>query len=410
MRHVRVAELHGERRERASTCRHRPRVRSSALASSRPGGSVSRSATASSLACCDSAVRPGHQRISRQPAERLALLQPLPERAPQLQLLLRRPRSPRRCRRSGSTRASAARAGRRARAGGRSVAEPQGARVLGGRLAVGADGRGARGRGGRIAEHRLRVAGRLGVVREPREVRAPPGGSASAASAARCSSSFRCGATESSTARRASSWRKAMPAVFGPEHPGGEALVEPVRATPRRAPRAARAPPAAGRPRPLRAALAPRGRDAPPGRAPRPGPSRGSRRRRRRAPRRRRTGCRRSWRRARRRRRRTARPARRPRPATGRQLHPADRRTRGELAEHDPQRIGDVELVVAVAGDDERGHRLDPAGEQAEDVERRLVGPVHVLEHEDGRAPSAAAPRASAADDLVRHRAPLDER
>ena len=44
-----------------------------------------------------------------------------------------------------------------------------------------------------------------------------------------------------------------------------------------------------------------------------------------------------------------------------------------------------VELIVAVAGDDEGWHRLHPAGEQPEDVERRLVRPVQVLEDEDCR-------------------------
>ena len=55
-----------------------------------------------------------------EPAERLALLQPLTERAPQRAAPPARPRSPRRCRRSGSTRRDAARADPRARAGERS--------------------------------------------------------------------------------------------------------------------------------------------------------------------------------------------------------------------------------------------------------------------------------------------------
>jgi hypothetical protein len=41
-----------------------------------------------------------------------------------------------------------------------------------------------------------------------------------------------------------------------------------------------------------------------------------------------------------------------------------------------------VELVFAVGGEDERGHRADTSREDPEDVERRLVGPVQVLEHE----------------------------
>jgi hypothetical protein len=44
-----------------------------------------------------------------------------------------------------------------------------------------------------------------------------------------------------------------------------------------------------------------------------------------------------------------------------------------------------LELVVAIGGDDERGRRVDLAGQQAHDVETGLVGPVEVLEHEDRR-------------------------
>ncbi len=42
-----------------------------------------------------------------------------------------------------------------------------------------------------------------------------------------------------------------------------------------------------------------------------------------------------------------------------------------------------VELVVAVARERERARGLDPAGEQLQHVERCLVRPMHVLEHED---------------------------
>ena len=50
------------------------------------------------------------------------------------------------------------------------VGEAQGPRVLGDALAVRADRRGAPGRLGREAQHRQRVAGRLGVVGEPRGI------------------------------------------------------------------------------------------------------------------------------------------------------------------------------------------------------------------------------------------------
>jgi predicted nucleotidyltransferase len=66
-------------------------------------------------------------------------------------------------------------------------------------------------------------------------------------------------------------------------------------------------------------------------------------------------------------------------------LQTADDLVRRELAEHDPERMGAVDLVVAVAGENERGDRLEPSRQQPEDVERRLVGPVDVLEDEDRR-------------------------
>ena len=61
-------------------------------------------------------------------------------------------------------------------------------------------------------------------------------------------------------------------------------------------------------------------------------------------------------------------------------------RARGELAEHDAERMRAVELVVAVARDDQRRHRLDATAKQPQHVERGLVRPVQVLEHEDGRS------------------------
>ena len=68
-----------------------------------------------------------------------------------------------------------------------------------------------------------------------------------------------------------------------------------------------------------------------------------------------------------------------------REPQPVGRVAARELAERDPQRVGAVELVVAVAGDEQRRDGRDAAAEQAQHVERRLVGPVHVLEHDDRR-------------------------
>jgi hypothetical protein len=57
-----------------------------------------------------------------------------------------------------------------------------------------------------------------------------------------------------------------------------------------------------------------------------------------------------------------------------------------EIAEYEPKWVGAVELVVAVRRDDEDGKRPDSSPEQPEDIERRLVGPVQILEDEH-RAP-----------------------
>jgi hypothetical protein len=56
---------------------------------------------------------------------------------------------------------------------------------------------------------------------------------------------------------------------------------------------------------------------------------------------------------------------------------------RGQLAEHDPHRVGGVQLVVAVGGDNQRRQRVGAPGDELQDVERGLVGPVEVLEDED---------------------------
>ena len=87
---------------------------------------------------------------------------------------------------------------------------------------------------------------------------------------------------------------------------------------------------------------------------------------------------------------------------------PRDRSRRAQLPEHQCERVRAVELVVAVAGQDERGHGLDLACQQAHHVERRLVGPVEVLEHENGGA-SAGQLADERAGDLVRPSVARDE-
>ena len=56
-----------------------------------------------------------------------------------------------------------------------------------------------------------------------------------------------------------------------------------------------------------------------------------------------------------------------------------------ELAERAAERVAPVELVVAVGGDYEGGERLDAPRDDSQYVEGRLVRPVHVLDHDDGR-------------------------
>ena len=60
----------------------------------------------------------------------------------------------------------------------------------------------------------------------------------------------------------------------------------------------------------------------------------------------------------------------------------------GQLAEHDPQRMRSLELVVAIRGDHERREGIASTAQQPDDVERRVVGPMQILEDDDGRGAS----------------------
>ena len=64
---------------------------------------------------------------------------------------------------------------------------------------------------------------------------------------------------------------------------------------------------------------------------------------------------------------------------------PDDVARRRELPEHDVERMRSAEPFVAEARGDDGRRVLDPAREQAEQVERRLVGAVDVLDHEERR-------------------------
>ena len=78
-----------------------------------------------------------------------------------------------------------------------------------------------------------------------------------------------------------------------------------------------------------------------------------------------------------------------------------DRRSPRDLAQRDAKRVDAVELVIPERPEHEGTRSLDLAREQSQHIERRLVGPVQVFEHEHGRptAPNQAGQRF---DDLVR--------
>ena len=60
-----------------------------------------------------------------------------------------------------------------------------------------------------------------------------------------------------------------------------------------------------------------------------------------------------------------------------------------ELGEHRPQRVAAVQLVGPVGGEQRQRLRARAAHEEDEEVARRGVGPVQVLEHERDRALAA---------------------
>jgi hypothetical protein len=60
-----------------------------------------------------------------------------------------------------------------------------------------------------------------------------------------------------------------------------------------------------------------------------------------------------------------------------------------EIAEHDPQGMAWPQLVVAIGEHEQRRDVLDAPAQELDQVERRLVGPMQVLEHgDDGWLPS----------------------
>ncbi len=71
-----------------------------------------------------------------------------------------------------------------------------------------------------------------------------------------------------------------------------------------------------------------------------------------------------------------------------RERHAADALGGRELAEDESEGIEAVELVVAVGREYERRRTAHPPAEHTHDVERRLVGPVDVLQDEHERPPT----------------------
>jgi hypothetical protein len=80
-------------------------------------------------------------------------------------------------------------------------------------------------------------------------------------------------------------------------------------------------------------------------------------------------------------------PLREPRhrlPGQGREPHPRHGRRRREVAQDGPQWVSGTDLVAAVRRDHQRARAADPAAEEAQEVERGVVGPMDVLEHGHG--------------------------
>ncbi len=63
---------------------------------------------------------------------------------------------------------------------------------------------------------------------------------------------------------------------------------------------------------------------------------------------------------------------------------PRGRGTPSHLTDQSLEAVEALELLVAIGEDDQRGDLLDPPGEEPEDIQRRLVRPLGVLEDEDG--------------------------
>ena len=75
-------------------------------------------------------------------------------------------------------------------------------------------------------------------------------------------------------------------------------------------------------------------------------------------------------------------------PRERREANPLDSPLRRQITQHDPQRVRRLELIVAVRRDDQRGDRLETAGEQSA---QRPTSPRRPSARPRGREPSASA-------------------
>ena len=70
------------------------------------------------------------------------------------------------------------------------------------------------------------------------------------------------------------------------------------------------------------------------------------------------------------------------------------RRRAREIAEHTPQRVTRPDLVVAIGGEHQAARSIETPTEIAQQIERRVVGPVHVFEDQHhGRGSERVAQR-----------------
>ncbi len=87
---------------------------------------------------------------------------------------------------------------------------------------------------------------------------------------------------------------------------------------------------------------------------------------------------------------------------------PVDPGCGGQLPQHEAEWVSAVQLVVPVAGDDQRRHTPHPPRQQAQHVERGLVRPVKILQHHRAH-PRPAQLGEQRGGDLVRLRAARHE-